>query len=648
MEASVGLLAQVQQPRDLDHLSETELEQLVAEIRAHLVENVSARGGHLGPNLGVVELTVALHRVFDSPRDAIVWDTGHQAYVHKLLTGRAADFSTLRETGGLSGYPSRTESVHDIVENSHASTSLSWADGIAKAWGLSGELADGPSAGRHVVAVIGDGALTGGMAWEAINNIAGSDRQVIIIVNDNERSYAPTIGGLASHLMTLRTTGGYERFLEWGKRLLGRTPLVGEPAYHALHGVKKGMKDIIAPQGMFEDLGLKYLGPVDGHNLVDLEHIFRRARNYPGPVIVHAITQKGRGYAPAENDDADRFHGVGVINPATGQPVTLGGRTWTHVFGDEIVRLAEKNPRVVAITAAMLRPTGLGEFSRMFPERCFDVGIAEQHAVASAAGMAFAGLHPVVAIYSTFVNRAFDQVLLDCGLHEAPVTLVLDRAGVTGPDGASHHGVWDLSILGIVPDLQVAAPRDGQRLRELLADVIAYDDGPSAIRFPSGTVPADIPSVESHGSFDVLARPLAVGECDVVLVAAGATAAAAMDAAERVVAHGLTCAVIDPRWLNPIRADLVNFLEPAAHVITVEDNIRAGGFGTRLATALSDAGVAGRVDVVGTPVEYLPHGTRSDVHTLVGLTGQDLARTVVELAAKRQLTPRRGPRTVSR
>ena len=433
----MNVLRGIRSPRDLESLSHDSLVDLAAEIRSELVDKVTRTGGHLGPNLGVVELTIALHRVFHSPEDVIIFDTGHQAYVHKMLTGRLAGFERLRQADGLSGYPSRAESVHDVVENSHASTALSWADGIAKGFERTGQLGR-----RHVVGVIGDGALTGGMAWEAINNIAAApDRPLVIVVNDNERSYSPTIGGLAHHLATLRTTRGYERFLDWGKRVLGRTPLVGVPLYETLHGVKKGIKDVIAPQGMFEDLGLKYIGPVDGHDLTALDHALGRARAFPGPVIVHVITEKGRGYRPAELDEAERFHAVGVLDPETGQPLSSRGPTWTSAFADGLVSIGHRRPDVVAITAAMMGPTGLDRFASAFPQRTYDVGIAEQHAATSAAGLAFAGLHPVVALYATFVNRAFDQVLFDCALHKAGVTFVLDRAGITGDDGASHNGM---------------------------------------------------------------------------------------------------------------------------------------------------------------------------------------------------------------
>ncbi len=628
----MGLLDTINDPSDLDSLSPEQLRDLAAEIRVFLVDKVAKTGGHLGPNLGVVELSLGLHLVFDSPDDLIVWDTGHQSYVHKILTGRRESFDSLRQAGGLSGYPSRQESEHDVVENSHASTSLGYADGIAKAWALQNQLALHGDAvdGRHVVAVVGDGALTGGMAWEALNNIAGSDRQVIIVVNDNERSYAPTIGGVAHHLSTLRTTGGYERFLSWGKRVLNRTPLLGQPAYETLHGLKKGVKDIVAPQGMFEDLGLKYVGPVDGHDLDALRFALERAKAFPGPVIVHAITEKGRGYRPAELDEADRFHGVGVIDPDTGQPKVAGGASWTSVFADELVTLGRADERIVAITAAMLAPTGLTEFAEAFPQRTFDVGIAEQHAVTSATGMAFAGLHPVVALYSTFLSRAFDQVLMDAALHKAGVTFVLDRAGITGDDGASHHGMWDMSILGVVPGIHVAAPRDGQRLRELLGESVAITDAPSAIRFPKGAVPVDIPAVATVGEIDVLHQSQ---RSDVLLVAVGVMAELGVEVATRAQAQGVGVTVVDPKWIKPVPDGLTDLAAGFGLVVTVEDNTRAGGVGSQISQALRDAGIDVPTRDIGLPGAFLDHGKRGEILAEIGLTAQDVARSIVETVA---------------
>ena len=623
------LLEGIDSPADLRAVDPADLPALADEIRAFLVDRVSRTGGHLGPNLGVVELTIALHRVFDSPRDVLVWDTGHQAYVHKIITGRREGFDRLRQEGGLSGYPSRRESPHDVIENSHASTALSYADGIAKGWALSGDLA--PDGGRHVVAVVGDGSLTGGMAWEALNTIAASDRPLIIVVNDNERSYSPTIGGVAFHLSTLRTTDGYERFLDWGRRVLQRTPVVGLPVYDTLHGMKKGLKDIVAPQGMFEDLGLKYVGPVDGHDIEAVEHALSRARDFGAPVIVHVITQKGRGYAPAESDEADRFHGVGVIDPDTGRPLKQGGPTWTGAFSDELVTLGRERSDIVAITAAMLGPTGLDRFAREFPERIFDVGIAEQHAVASAAGLAFTGLHPVVAVYATFLNRAFDQVLLDCALHGAGVTFVLDRAGVTGDDGPSHNGVWDMSILGVVPGLRLAAPRDEATLREELGEAVAIADGPTVVRFPKGALPSPIPALHRDGAVDVLREDR---DSEVLIVAVGAFAALSLDVADRLADQGIRVDVVDPRWVLPVPEPVVRRGRRARVVVTIEDNSRAGGIGTAVRAALEDGGSAVPVLTFGVPARFPDHASRSAVLDACGLNPQEVARRVVgEVAA---------------
>lgn len=624
--AAGGLLDRVRSPHDLRALPADRLAELAGEIRSFLVEKVAATGGHLGPNLGVVELTIALHRVFHSPDDAIIWDTGHQAYVHKMLTGRSGEFDSLRQSGGLSGYPSRAESAHDIVENSHASTALSYADGIAKAWEQRGLLGS-----RHVVAVIGDGALTGGMAWEALNNIAASDRPVVIVVNDNERSYSPTIGGLAHHLATLRTTRGYERFMAWGKGVLKRTPVVGPPIYDALHGVKKGLKDVVAPQGMFEDLGLKYIGPVDGHDEQELEFALSRARDFDHPVIVHAITRKGRGYAPAEDDEADRFHGVGVIDPDTGKPLTKSGPTWTSVFADEMVRIGHDRRDVVAITAAMLGPTGLERFAASYPERTYDVGIAEQHAATSAAGLAYGGVHPVIAVYATFLNRAFDQVLMDCALHNAGVTFVLDRAGITGDDGASHNGMWDMAMLQVVPGLSLAAPRDESRLRELLRDAIAIGDAPTVIRFPKGALAADVPAVRSVGGADILVDAGAAP--DVLIVAVGAFAGMGVEIAERLGDQGIATTVVDPKWVLPVSDSVIEAARDAAHVVVVEDGVRTGGVGSAITLALQDAGIDTPVRIFGIPRRFLDHAKRGEVLESVGLTAQHVSRSIVEWVA---------------
>ncbi|WP_344666172.1 1-deoxy-D-xylulose-5-phosphate synthase [Catenulispora yoronensis] len=625
----MALLERIQGPRDLDKLSSEQLTELAAEIRAYLIPTVAKTSGHIGPNLGVVELTIALHRVFDSPRDTVLWDVGHQAYVHKLLTGRH-DFSTLRQEGGLSGYPARVESEHDVIENSHASTALAYADGIAKAHQVRG-VTD-----RQVVAVIGDGALTGGMAWEALNNIAAAkDRPVIIVVNDNERSYTPTIGGLAEHLATLRTTQGYERFLEWGRGMLGRTPVIGTPLYEALHGVKKGLKDIVAPQGMFEDLGLKYVGPVDGHDIAGMESALRRARNYHGPVIVHAITRKGEGYPAARNHQLDQLHQVGPdSDPETGQPLAPAGASWTSVFADEMVKVGAERDDVVGITAAMLHPVGLHKFAERFPDRIFDVGIAEQHAVTSAAGMAFAGLHPVVAIYATFLNRAFDQILMDAALHRAGVTFVADRAGVTGNDGASHNGMWDMSIFQVVPGLRIAAPRDGAQLRAQLREALDVHDAPTMIRFSKGAVCDDIPAVAKAGGMDVLRTTAGTALTpDVLVVGVGALAGVALDVAERLADQGIGATVVDPRWVKPVDPALVLLAAEHRLVVTVEDNVRVGGVGSAIAQELRDAAVRTPLRDFGIPARFLDHANRATVLEQAGLTGQRIAHEIVGLVA---------------
>ena len=627
MNHTYRLLQRIQSPHDVRALTSAEVPALAEEIRSFLVEKVAATGGHLGPNLGVVELSIALHRVFCSPDDAIIWDTGHQAYVHKILTGRGPEFDSLRREGGLSGYPSRQESPHDIVENSHASTAISYADGLAKAWERRGLLGS-----RHVIAVIGDGALTGGMAWEALNNIAASNRPVVIVVNDNERSYSPTIGGLAHHLATLRTTRNYERFMTWGKGFLQRTPFVGRPLYDALHGVKKGVKDVVAPQGLFEDLGLKYIGPVDGHDEQELEFALGRARDFQQPVIVHAITTKGRGYAPAENDEADRFHGVGVIDPDTGQPLTQSGPTWTSIFADEMLQIGRDETDVVAITAAMLGPTGLERFAASYPDRTYDVGIAEQHAATSAAGLAFGGLHPVVAVYATFLNRAFDQVVMDCTLHNAGVTFVLDRAGVTGDDGPSHNGMWDMAMLSVVPGLHLAAPRDESTLRRALRESVVISDAPSVVRFPKGALGPDIPSVRAQGGVDVLFEH-DQDEVDVLIVAIGSFCALALDVGARLRDQGITTRVVDPRWALPVNEELVEMSRQGRRVVVIEDGVRVGGIGAGVSQAMQDAHVVTPTRLFGIPRTFLPHGKRQQILERIGLTSQQISRDIVEWVA---------------
>jgi 1-deoxy-D-xylulose-5-phosphate synthase len=623
----------IRNPQDLSKLSEAQLDQLAAEVREFLIGNVSQTGGHLGPNLGVVELTIAVHRIFDSPRDSIVFDTGHQSYVHKLLTGRQ-DFSTLRQQGGLSGYPDRGESEHDIVESSHASSSLSWADGISRARQLTG---DGD---RFVVAVVGDGALTGGMAWEAINNIAADKkRRVVIVVNDNGRSYAPTVGGFADYLASLRPTidslraaPAYEGTLDWWKRKLQNGGPAGQFTYKSLHAMKKGLKDWWAPQGMFEDLGMKYIGPVDGHSLQAMENALATAKNYAGPVIVHAMTEKGHGYAPARAHEADQFHAVGIIDPETGVPTEAGGaKSWTAVFADEIADIADEREDIVGITGAMLIPVGLHKFAARHPERVFDVGIAEQHALTSAAGMAFGGLHPVVAVYATFLNRAFDQLLMDVALHKAGVTIVLDRAGVTGPDGASHHGMWDMAMVQIVPGLHLAAPRDATRLREELREAVAIENAPSVIRYSKGSVGAEVEALERlDDGVDVLARrPATSSENDVLIVSVGAMSELALDVSNRLGAQGISSTVVDPRWVLPVRRSIIDLAAGHRLVICIEDGVRAGGVGSRIRQEMRAAGVDTALNEVGLPVEFLDHGTRSQVLERVGLTAQQITHDVV-------------------
>jgi 1-deoxy-D-xylulose-5-phosphate synthase len=618
----VTLLECMNGPADLKRLSQEELTCLAAEIRDVLIETVTRTSGHLGPNLGVVELTLAIHRVFDSPMDKIVFDTGHQAYVHKLLTGRSAQFGTLRQRGGLTGYPSRAESEHDLVENSHASTSLSYADGLAKAYKLRGE----PD--RTVVAVIGDGALTGGMAWEALNNIAAAkDSRLVMIVNDNGWSYQPTIGGLAEHLAAIRVNPHYEHVLDYIKTTLPRTPLVGPPLYGTLHRVKKGIKDVIQPQVMFEDLGIKYVGPIDGHDERLMESALRHARDFGGPVIVHVITKKGFGYPAAEQNEIDCLHQV----PAAGaQP-----GTWSRVFGDELLAIGARRPDVVAITAAMLHPTGLAQFAAAYPDRVYDVGIAEQHAVTSAAGLAMGGLHPVVAIYSTFLNRAFDQALMDVALHQLPVTFVLDRAGVTGLDGASHHGMWDGSIMQLIPGMKVAAPRDAKRIVELLNEAVAVSDGPTAVRFPKGEVGGEVEAITKLGGMDVLQGPAAGLAEDVLLLGAGPMALTGLEIADRLAGHGIGVTVVDPRWTKPVDEALTGAARRHRLVVTVEDNGRVGGFGDAVARLLRDHDVDVPVKTLGLPQEFLAHGTRKEILEEAGLTSQQLALRITEAVARR-------------
>ena len=622
----MGILQSINSPTDLKKIPAAQIPGLVKEVREFLIDRVSKTGGHLGPNLGVVELTIAIHRVFDSPKDSIVWDTGHQSYVHKMFTGRLDQFNELRKKDGISGYPARGESEHDIVENSHASTALSWADGIARAYEQTGELKD-----RHVVAVVGDGSLTGGMSWEALNNIASqTHRPLVIIVNDNGRSYSPTIGGLSTHLASLRTNEMYEKVLDWGKETLLKSP-IGRPVFEALHGMKKGIKDVFAPQGLFEDLGLKYIGPVDGHDEDLIENALQFAKRFNGPVMVHVITEKGKGYAPALEDEDEKFHATGVINPSTGKPVNASATTWTSVFSDELVAIGKERKDIVALTAAMLGPTGLDKFAQQFPDRIFDVGIAEQHATTSAAGMAFGGLHPVVAIYATFLNRAFDQLLLDVALHNAGVTFALDRAGITGDDGASHNGMWDLSILQVVPNLMLSAPRDASTLRELLRESVVVKDRPTVLRFPKGAIAQPVPALERIEGIDILNKK---GEEDVLLISIGAMANLAIDVAQRLSDQGVGVTVIDPRWIKPLPNYLSTLAAKHRLIAVVEDNSKSGGVAAGISQFLRDKNIYTPQRDFGIPEKFLNHGTRAQVMSEIGLTAQDISREIIEAVAR--------------
>lgn len=613
-------LEDVKSPGDLKRLRADELVGLASQIRRFLISNVSRTGGHLGPNLGVVELTIALHRVFDSPEDPIIFDTGHQCYVHKMLTGRQPDFATLRQKGGLSGYPARAESPHDWVENSHASASLAWAEGIARGFALAGNP-------HHVVAVIGDGALTGGMAWEALNAIAeADDLKLIIVVNDNGRSYRPTIGGLSKQLGAIRTDPRYEQTLGAVKRIVSGTPVIGPHAYELLHGLKVGVKDVVAPQTIFSDLGMKYLGPIDGHNISDLESALRHAAGFDGPVIVHCITAKGHGFKAAEENADDQFHAVGHIDEVTGQPLQAATvETWTDAFSSAMVRIGTERPEVVAISAAMVLPTGLGPFQRAFPLRCFDAGIAEQHAVTMAAGLAATGLHPVVAVYSTFLNRAFDQVLMDVALHGQGVTFALDRAGITGPDGASHHGMWDVSMLNMVPRVRLAEPRDGVRLTAALDEAIEVDDAPTVVRYPKGAMPAPIEAVRTIDGLDVL-RDSTAGH--LLLVGYGAMAPVALQVAAQLEGAGIDAMVVDPLWALPINPALKQLANRHRLTVSIEDNLVVGGLGSRLSQELRAEESQAVTREFGIPDEFVPHGSRGQMLAYVGLDADTLASEI--------------------
>src|SRR6267378_3660897 len=616
-DLTTPILDRIGSPADLRSLSEVELRALAEEIRQFLVQTVSKTGGHLGPNLGVVELTLALHRVFDSPKDRILWDTGHQAYVHKLLTRPREGFARLRKLGGMSGYPNRIESEHDFIENSHASTGLSYAAGMAEAARRQ------PDAGR-VIVVVGDGALTGGMAYEALNNIGHRKTPVIIVVNDNGRSYAPTVGGLAQHLAQQLTVlnPSYHRTKNRVDRILRSVP-AGDKAIEAGRRIKEGLKELVSPRTFFEYLGIKYSGPIDGHNVEDIERTLRQVSRLAGPSVVHVITTKGRGYGPAEEDEIDHLHGVSAFDVLTAKPLSRK-ITYTDVFGEALVQEAERDPRVIAITAAMGSSAGLGPFAERFPDRFFDVGIAEQHAVTFAAGLAMAGMRPVVCIYSTFLARAFDQTIMDVALHKLPVVFVIDRAGVTGPDGSSHHGVFDLSFLRMIPNLKVAAPADATELCALLETALA-SDGPVAIRYPKGQVPS---------TPDLPVEPLPVGRWEelrkgsaAAIFAVGRMVEVAREAAERLALQGVECTVVNARWVKPMDPRIVDWAKRHPIVMTVEDNVGSGGFGGAVLEALAPHGLAGRVRTLALPDRFLPQGKAADILRENGLDAAGIAQS---------------------
>jgi 1-deoxy-D-xylulose-5-phosphate synthase len=613
------LLETIKSPADLRGLSASQLEALAIEIREFLIEHISETGGHLSPNLGVVELTLALHRVFDSPRDAIIWDTGHQAYVHKLVTGRAAGFKTLRQAGGMSGYPSRAESEHDWIENSHASTSLSYALGMAQARLRKGE----PG---HVIAVIGDGALTGGMAWEALNQIAHlQPPNLIVVINDNGRSYAPTVGGLARHLANLSVDPRYEKLKGEISDRLRDLPAVGPAANEAAYRLKEGLKQLVQPSTVFDSLGLKYAGPVNGHSLASLEQVLARARDVGEPAVVHVVTEKGRGYIPAIEDEIDKLHAVSALDPATGR-ARNADLSYTDVFGEALMSAATRHPEVVAMTAAMASSTGLLDFSSEFPDRFYDVGICEQHAVTFAAGLALAGCRPVVCIYSTFLQRAYDQVITDVAMHRLPVVFVIDRAGVTGPDGSSHHGIFDMAYLRAVPNLAIASPADETELSGLLETALAMD-GPVAIRYPRAgakTMPEMPGTPIPLGRWDEVRRGT-----DAAIVAIGRMVGAAKEAAELLAGDGIDVGVINARWLKPIDPRLVDeWATRYPLLLTAEDGVASGGLGAAVLEALAPSGGAGKVRVAALPDSFLPHGKGSDILAQHGLSAAGLAERI--------------------
>ena len=603
-------LDSIRTPDDLRDLEFEELSSLAAEIRQRIVDTVGRTGGHLGSNLGVVELTLALHRVFDSPRDAILWDTGHQTYVHKLLTGRANRFDGLRQAGQMSGYPSRDESGHDWIENSHASTVLSYAHGLATAQAVTG-------GDRRVVAVIGDGSMTGGMAFEGLNNLGHSGLKVTVVLNDNGRSYAPTVGRLSESLIRIRSNPIYMRRQRRLEDLAEHLPWVGELVERGISATKAAIRDMFEPTAFFEALGVHYLGPFDGHDIAEMEDALANAVEFDGPVLVHVLTQKGRGHGPAEQDPIKHMHDTGGVKPGS----------YTAAFTESLLKAAESRPEVVAVTAAMPDSTGLLPFRERFGDRCFDVGIAEQHAVTAAAGMAMGGLRPVVALYATFLSRAFDQANLDVGLHGLPVVFCLDRAGITGDDGPSHHGVLDMVLLSKVPGMTILAPSSYQEVQQMLEDALAITDGPVAIRWPKTPAP--------HVGWDEVGRGLsarrvveATGDRTVCLLGAGKMLAAAQQAADLLAPEGVDASVWDPRCVRPLDPEM---LEDAARhrlVVTVEDGYREGGFGSAVLDDLARRSPGTEVEVLGVPVAHHAHGAADDLLASFGLDGPGVAESV--------------------
>jgi 1-deoxy-D-xylulose-5-phosphate synthase len=627
------LLETIESPADLRGLDGGQLALLAAEIREFIVQAVSVTAGHLGSNLGAVELTLAVHRAFNSPRDIVLWDTGHQAYTHKIVTGRRAAFATLRQAGGLSGYPSRSESAHDWVENSHASTVLSYAHGVAAAI----ERSSAPD--RKVVAVIGDGSLTGGLAYEGLNNLGHSGSRVVVVLNDNGRSYAPTVSRLSESLTRIRLHPGLKSVRSKLEEALRVLPAVGPLAYSSLQGMYSAIREVVEPPAFFESLGVRYVGPVDGHDVLGLENTLRQAAGFDGPIVIHVLTHKGRGYAPAEDDDEKCLHDAPVFDPAVGPTeAERAPKGYTQAFNEAMLEIGEDFPQVVAITAAMPGPTGLLPFQARWPERFFDVGIAEAHAVTSAAGMALGGLRPVVAVYSTFFSRAFDQAHLDVGLHGLPVVFALDRSGITGDDGASHHGVLDLALCLKIPGMTIFAPSSNAEVAVMLRSALDLD-GPSAIRYAKGAARPVPPDQVGAG---LAARRIDAGDGEICLLAVGKMVEAALDAATLMAVDGIRATVWDVRLVRPL--DPAMMADAARHqlVVTIEDGIREGGAGSYMAQTLADQALAtpgGRVPpvvILGTPTAYIPHGKPAAIHAQLGLDGPGIASTALRALRHRQ------------